>query len=230
MAKLRLAHPNAPHIRALLDGTYRFVEEKEAKDVLHYLKSEFVTSRHKLPEPLEKPYIILWIRNFSVTEEEKALHYAGHYALVTVERLPDQSYTLHATKLPTELKVHPTRLRPKADHPNWHHPFLRHIAKGGHYASVDEVQTHYQQLGAEYPKAVIPCTNKCYAMIYDQNCQPPVQKYVLTTLANENGSFRVEVQENKKPPSPSKTSKAPDTMGKFTAQVALGKKPGPLEE
>lgn len=231
-----------PTIGAVLAGTYRFASEEQAKQQLQIFRDHFVLSRHQNEEAGENS-IILWIKGYSITPEEKKGGYTGNYAVVGLKKLPEGKHTLQATKLESELKYHPQRQRPAHKHPNWGHPILRSVKKKRIYATVEAAQAELQLLHEEYPQVTIPLTNKLYLIIYSRQQTPPAQKYVMEIKVGEEGGFYIDAYPNEykggkelpgTKPEASDEAKAKEKEaagGYFTSMVALKrsrkKKPEP---
>jgi hypothetical protein len=184
-----------PTIGAVLAGTYRFASEEQAKQQLQIFRDHFVLSRHQNEEAGENA-VILWIKGYSITDDEKKAGYTGNYALIAIKKLPDGKHSLIATKLQSELKFHPQRQRPKHKHPNWGHPILRSVKKQRVYSTVEEAQKELQLLHEEYPEVTIPLTNKLYLIIYSRQQVPPAQKYVLEVKVADEGGFLIDAYAN----------------------------------
>jgi hypothetical protein len=222
-----------PTIGAVLAGTYRFATEEQANQQLQIFRDHFVLSRHQNEESNEKG-IILWIKGYSITAEEKKNGYTGNYAVIGIKKLKDGKYSLTATRLESELKFHPQRQRPKHKHPNWGHPILRSVKKKRIYPTVEAAQKELQLLHEEYPEVTIPLTNKLYLIIYSRQQTPPAQKYVLEVKVGEEGGFYIDAYANEyKAPKElpgadqaatmegDETAEAPVAGGYFTSMVAL---------
>lgn len=184
-----------PTIGAVLAGTYRFANEDQAKQQLQIFRDHFVLSRHQNEEAGDNG-IILWIKGYAVTNDEKKGGFTGNYALIGLKKLPDGKHTLEATKLESELKYHPQRQRPTHKHPNWGHPILRSVKKKRIYPTVEAAQKELQMLHEEYPQVTIPLTNKLYLIIYSRQQNPPAQKFVLEIKVGEEGGFFIDAYEN----------------------------------
>lgn len=226
----RYATAMHPTIGAVLAGTYRFASEEQARQQLQIFRDHFVLSRHQNEEAGDNG-IILWIKGYSVTAEEKKGGYTGNYALIGIVRTPEGKFTLTATKLESELKYHPQRQRPKHKHPNWGHPILRSVKKKRVYPAVEAAQAELQLLHEEYPEVTIPLTNKLYLIIYSRQQNPPAQKYVLEIKVGEDGGFVIDAYPNeyksgKDAPAAAANgiqspAEAPQPEGYFTSMVAL---------
>ena len=191
----RYATTRHPTVAAVLAGTYRFPDLKSAQNHLHILKNHFVLSRHQSEEAGEKG-LILWVKGFSITTDEKHEGYTGNYAVVAIHKLPDGKFTLRGEKLDSELKFHPQRQRPKHKHPNWGHPILRSVKKKRIYPTAEAAQAELQLLHSEYPETTIPLTTKLYGIIYSRQQTPPAQKFVLEIKVNESGGFFIDAIPN----------------------------------
>lgn len=227
--KQRYASANHPTIGAALAGTYRFPSEDQASQQLQILRNHFVLSRQQGQESGSHG-VILWVKGYAVTPEEKETGYTGNYALIGIQKLPDGKYTLAATKLESELKFHPQRKRPQHKHPNWGHPILRSAKKKRIYPTVEAAQKELQMLHEEFPQVTIPLTNKLYLIIYSRQQTPPAQKYVLEIKVAEEGGFYIDAYTNaykgaKELPAtadiPLEESSEPAAGGYFTSMVAL---------
>lgn len=226
----RYATAMHPTIGAVLAGTYRFASEDQARQQLQIFRDHFVLSRHQNEEAGENG-IILWIKGYAITPDEKKGGYTGNYALIGIKKTPEGKFSLTATKLESELKYHPQRQRPKHKHPNWGHPILRSVKKKRIYPTVEAAQAELQLLHEEYPEVTIPLTNKLYLIIYSRQETPPAQKYVLETKVDEEGGFYIDAYPNeykggKDAPAAqqgdeAQADEAKQPEGYFTSMVAL---------
>lgn len=217
-----------PTIGAVLAGTYRFASEEQAKQQLQIFRDHFVLSRHQNEEAGDNA-VILWVKGFNITDDEKKGGYTGNYVLIAIKKLPDGKHTLTGTKLQSELKFHPQRQRPKHKHPNWGHPILRSVKKQRVYPTIEEAQKELQLLHEEYPEVTIPLTNKLYLIIYSRQQVPPAQKYVLEVKVAEQGGFVIDAyandykggKEGAKGPEAEDEPKVEAPSGYFTSMVEL---------
>lgn len=227
-----------PTIGAVVANTYRFASEEQARQQLQIFRDHFVLSRHQNEEAGDNS-IILWIKGYSITPEEKKNGYTGNYAAIGIKKLPENKYTLQATKIESDIKFHPQRQRPSHKHPNWGHPILRSVKKKRIYPTVEAAQAEIQLLHEEYPQVTIPLTNKLYLIIYSRQQTPPAQKYVLEIKVAEQGGFYIDAYPNEykggknlpgaaakqdaapQADAPQEAEAAPVPGGYFTSMVAL---------
>ncbi|MCH2546789.1 MAG: hypothetical protein MK052_04155 [Alphaproteobacteria bacterium] len=220
-----------PTIGAVLAGTYRFASEEQAKQQLQVFRNHFVLSRHQNEESNDNS-IILWIKGYAITDDEKKNCYTGNYAVVGIKKRRNGKFALEAVKLESDIKYHPQRQRPKHKHPNWGHPILRSVKKKRIYENVEAAQKELQLLHEEFPEVTIPLSTKLYLIIYSRQQEPPAQKYVLEIKVNEEGGFYLDAYSNdyKGPKDIPNTQNAdeaekPDPKaaggGYFTSMVAL---------
>jgi hypothetical protein len=226
----RYANITHPLIAALVERRFRFESEKLAIEKLEMLKNDYTISRQQEENP-PKPCVILWIKDFEVTPEEKKKGYMGNYAFITYEKMLDSLFTLAAVKLETELKYHPRRKRQSQSIPNWGHPILRNVKKKKIYRSLTAVQDELLQLHLEFPDTTIPGDNKLYLMIYSRAEDPrnPVKKYVMRIepVKSESGGFMLICETNNyKPPVFQKKTELQEDVpaGYFTSMIAAKRK------
>ncbi len=180
-----------PTIEAVTSQFFRFENSQQATARIAHITESFIISKDQPEQGVR-----LWIRGFSLTEEDLAQGFKGHYARILPKRIGDGKWTLYAEKEFIELKNHPQKVRPKTRHPNWGHPILRAIKKGRSYETLEEAMAELDALHAEYPETSIPNRAKIYLMIYQKDTQPKVQKFVLEVKVQPDGSFKIEAQAN----------------------------------
>lgn len=246
----KYANINNKFIEAITHKLFRFRSEADAIEKIDYIKENFIIAKNQEENP-PKPCVILWIKEFNVTQADSDKGYTGNYAFITYEKTTEPNpkdkskvenfYTISATKIDLPAKDHPQRKRKKeAIMPNFGHPLLRSVKKGDVFSSIAEVNERLQQMHLEYPKTTIPGVNKMYLMIYSRdmslkgddkdengNRKPPFQKYILEIKTAQGGGFVLEIKENEYIPKGEKIS--PDesvekeVIGKFTSKVILAK-------
>ncbi len=199
MSNQRYANVANPHVNALISKRFRFEHEGQAIDKLEFFKESFTTSRQDEDENQpEKPCLVMWVKDYDVTEEEEEQGFLGNYLFITPKQMPTGIYTLDAVKLNTELKFHPRRKRKKERLPNWGHPILRAVKKQKVYPALEDILMELDQLHMEYPETTIPGDNKLLLMIFDRQADPknPAQKYVLKIVPHKEGGFTFEYKLN----------------------------------
>lgn len=186
-----------PTINAVLKELYRFANEEQALSRIRQLKEHFVASKLSAEKPNTA---VLWIRGYALTPEESKQGYTGNYAIISAKKQGGK-YVLAATKLATELGVHPQRKRPKKQHPDWGHPILRDIKKKRNYDSAAEAAHELSRLHEEFPEASIPDEGRLMIILYEktEGRKSPVQKYKFAVRAVPEGGFIIEYQKNVKP-------------------------------
>ncbi len=230
--KERYANAANPHIQALIAGLYRFETHDIALKKMAFIAKQFTTSREEMPD-VPKPCLVLWIKDFALTEEEIAANFMGHFAFVTIEAMAEGGFTLSATKLPRALRFHPRRRRVQAAMPNWGHPLLRKVKNGKSFATIEEAHAALEGLHKEYPETTIPAENKLYALIFSrkENPKQPVMRMILEIQNLQGGGFTILPKANSAaPPSGKKPIKNKElqeekaAVGHFTSLVALKRK------
>lgn len=218
-----------PSISAIIHEMF-CLPEAQAREKLQALREHFITSKEQ-PKDAPQYSVILWIKDYALTEEELKKGFMGNFALISYKTTGKDEFTLYATKIESELRYHPKRKHTGQRMPNWGHPVLRGVKRGKRYDTVDAINKEFAQLHKEYPDVTIPNPGKLYVMIYGRTTEPRVQKYVLEIkLDNEKNQYyiesRVNQYETRAPARP--TSAAADEpinqaapQGYFTARVAL---------
>lgn len=193
----RYATPKHAVMEAIIHGLYRFQTKKQAIERLESLRFLFTVGKQQLENPAH-PSLILWMRSYTITPEEKAKGFLGNYAIVSVEAVDDGLFTLKVMKLETELKLHPMRKQPKEAHPNWGHPVIRAISKETIFSEIEEARDQLRRLHADFPTCSILCTNKLYTIIFtrDDPTVKPTQKYVLEIKLQPEGGFKIVYEKN----------------------------------
>jgi hypothetical protein len=187
-----------PLIEAITAKLFRFSTHKQALERLESLKLLFTVGKQQI-STLENPSLILWIKGFDVTPEEKKKGYMGNFAILSIEHMESAQFTLQAQKLEVEFKYHPMRRVTKAAHPNWGHPLLRRIQKDELFEDVEAARKILQNIHKAYPECSILCTNKLYTIIFTREGTEndiPTQKYVLELKPQAEGGFRITYTKN----------------------------------
>lgn len=127
-----------PTIYAAVKSLYSFANLQQAERRLTQIKHDFVTSKQS-EIVTDANAIIIWIAGFEVSKEEKSAGYKGNFAILKSAPKEDDRFTISATKLFSDLKLHPQRRLTRQKHPNWGNPILRDIKKQRLYFSLEEV-------------------------------------------------------------------------------------------
>ncbi len=187
-----------PLIEAITAKLFRFSSYKHAVERIESLKLIFTVAKQQINNP-KHPSLMLWIKGFQLSAEDKKRGYMGHIAIISIDRLESGQYTLQAQKLEVELKFHPMRKITKAAHPNWGHPLLRRIHKEELFDDIESARKMLQNIQKSYPDSSILCTNKLYTIIFTREGtenDTPTQKYVLEIKPQAEGGFRIEYKKN----------------------------------
>jgi hypothetical protein len=132
--KPRIATSQSPWLASIIEGSCHFADQETATKRLESIKRQFILSKHQPAADYPRPACILWIKGYGVTEEEAEEGFLGHYAIITVEQPNSKKRSpITITKLPSELKLHPQKKRPKSKHPDWGYHVLRGVQQGRHY-------------------------------------------------------------------------------------------------
>lgn len=226
----RYATTRSPMIEAVIGEHFKLKDEPMAVARMETIRNEFITSKQQIENP-EYPSIVLWIKGYAVSDDEKKQGYIGNYAVITYKKTDDGKVTLYANKVDSELSYHPQKKRSQTRHPNWGHPILRSIQKGRIYESIDDARGELEQLHEEYPETSIPLTNKLYLMIYSRKGKekPKVTKFVLEIeIVGEGEGYRITFNENnyeaQRPVVKKEEGPKEPPKGYFTAMVDLKRK------
>lgn len=237
--KTRYAHVRDPMIVGIIHEMFSFEDATQALAKIENLASRYTTSQHQIEnDQTDYPSLILWIRNYEVTDEDKENGLMGNYACITYKEVKESKlgavrYTLYAIKLPAERKLHPMKKQLKTRHPNWGHPVMQSIKERVAYTTPEEAQAQLDRLHADFPEVTVPNPGKLYTMLYQRRKnRSNIRKMVLETKLAEDGvSFVIDCYKNeykqKKTqevlvPTDAPIEQEPDEpMGKFTAKVAL---------
>lgn len=188
----------APVIEAVMEQLLSLASEAQALEWLRVIEDGFVTSKHQLPTKDRRKSVILWVKDYEVSDEEKAKGYLGHFIAVSYKP-KDKRWTLYPTKMLMDLKHHPQRAyKNDQKHPNWGHPILRAIKKSKPYKTLDAANAALNSLHEDFPTASIPTKSKLYLMIFSREDNPakPVQKYVFEIRALPNGHYTIDYRLN----------------------------------
>lgn len=201
--KKRHAKINHPFIEAVVHGMFRFTTLKEAQDKLKELRTTYhLAKMQPSPDSTTGPRVKLWIEEFGVEPQERKQGYVGHYAIVGVQQLENDKFTLQTEKLLTPLNIHPRKKFPHQKQPHWAHPIMKIIKGGRVFASMDEAQRLLAALHEEYPISTVPGLGKLNAIVYEKEAAEagkktrPVKKYAFTIEAHAEGGFYVKITQS----------------------------------
>ena len=183
-----------PPIAAIINRKWFFPSIEKANARLQSIRDHFVFSKAETDQDQKN---ILWIKGFALDEDDKENGYWGHFAILNIEKT-SRGYTMSASKLNRSLAHHPQRARHKSKHPNWGHPLLRRIKKGGNAATHDtasEAQSWLDSFHEEFPEATIPGEGQLFAHVYVREGGDigggHIQKIVLKIQDDIDGRFRI---------------------------------------
>lgn len=229
--KKLIANLKDPTLEAIAAGRFRFGTPAQAVVVMERVYKNFATSKDQDPIGEDgRPSLKLWIRDFAVTDAEKAKGYKGNFAKITIQPTDKEKFTLVAEKIVSELKHHPEKTRVGKRHPDTGHPILRAAVRGKIYPTIEETRKELELLHEEFPEISIPGADKLHLLVYVREATPPVKKMTLRIAEVEGEGFKLTLADNvkkKKTPLPpvvaSAQTKAP-AEGKFSSMVAMQRK------
>lgn len=179
-------------------------------------------SKHN-PAGKQPDTVILWVKGYDVTQEEKEKGYTGNFAVVSCQKEADAKWTLGAEKLAVALEKHPHRRRPHKKHPDWGYWVLRRVKKGWTYSRIEDAYADLMTLAEDFPAVSIPGRNKLYTIIYQkqEDDRLPLFRVVLEVEAGEKGGFIIACRENtyRAPVAGSAVDTDKPPPGKFAARV-----------
>lgn len=147
----RYATIHNPTLQAVAHQLFRFNSAGEAAAQIDAIRNHFIIAKKQIANPAH-PSVILWIKGFEVTEEDRGQGIIGHFAVITCKASGNR-FTLHAAKMDTDAREHPQRGQVMRDNPNWGHPVLRSARKGKRYATVEAAQAELTLLHEHTPKS-----------------------------------------------------------------------------
>lgn len=189
--KKKFAIAQSPIIEAVIEQLLRLASEQQAITWLETIKNNFIISKQQIYSKNKYRSLILWIKGFSITEEEAEKGCIGNFAVITY-RYVNGKWTLYPTKINVPITFHPQRrYQNNSKYPNWGHPILRIIRKKKSYRTVEEARSDLTTLHEQFPIASIPAKNKLYLMIFsrESNAKKTVKKYVLEIKVLSDGIF-----------------------------------------
>lgn len=201
-----------PLIEAIIHELYRFHSQAQAFERMQSLRLIFTVAKQQINNP-NAPSLILWIKGYGISPEDKKNGVMGNFAVISIKHLDGGIFTLTMFKMEVDLKFHPMRRVVKAAHPNWGHPILRRIQKEELLEDVEDARKLLQALNKAYPQSSILCTNKLYIIIFSRenaDTKTPTHKYVLEIKAQAEGGFRIHFEKN--------NYKAPKKLPKLAPQ------------
>ena len=79
-----------PSVAAAVKAQFRYREISEAKDRLKQIKNSFRTSKQLAGHADSEDAIVLWVKGYDVTAEEKTNGYLGNYAKISIKPIEDK--------------------------------------------------------------------------------------------------------------------------------------------
>lgn len=230
--KRRIAAADLPVMEATLKQLFKFQTLEQALGRLNQIREEFEIAH--VQETEDGPVVKLWVKGFSLTDEELKKGALGNYALIRPRKVQEGHFILHAEKQDVDVSKHPQRARPQQKHPNWGHPVLRAVKKKKQYDTLLEAQGELDLLHREYPETTIPGEAKLHLMIYqkpgDGQKGPPIKKAILE-IKNQGNKFIIAAKDNERTGKPKNQRPLPGAQGnepsyttpkgQFTAMVEL---------
>lgn len=202
MGELKYATTLHPTIAAVVDEKYFFASESKARERLAQLKSQFVFSREGVGEQAD--HSVIWIKGYALSDDETERGYVGNFAHLTIQPSGD-GFTLVASKVPRPITSHPQRKRLTSKHPNWGHPFLRRVKKGGAkvtYLTEADAQADLDRFHHEFPETSIPGIGRTYAHVWvgkgGDIGNGHIQKILLEIKGDIDGNFKIIWRPNYK--------------------------------
>jgi hypothetical protein len=195
-------------IRPLLSGMRRFESAAEVADHFQEMRKAFkVSDKRAAGEP--SGALVLWVRGYEVTNEERARGYVGNYMTLTAQR-HGHYYIARIKKRFEPLSRHPLGARNMSKHrpnPDWGVHVLRN-AQGnalGHkvrvYDSRGDAEADIDWLKEEYPKATsILRQGRLGVLIWDpkRSTGPrPARQFVLYVKKVDDGFVVVAESEER---------------------------------
>ncbi len=220
--RLKYAKTTNLDIRPIVEGdgsfNYFFRKIVFARKKLDVIADRYVTSRKNAE--LRKDELMLWIRNYDVSQEDRKNGYKGNYARIFIKEVdpgdaddPDgilfaeKGYTLCVEKIDRPIHKHPQRRVVKKRHPNWGHPILRDIKnrqeKSGKPYTRFEAKEELRRLHIAYPDVSIPAADTLYIMVYSKEKElaggsdyKPIQKIILEIKEVDEDQYKIEWRPN----------------------------------
>lgn len=212
-----------PTIIAVVNEMFRYNTEAEAQAQIKVIERFFVTSRKQITRS-KTPSVHLWVKGYELSEDDEKQGILGNFAVVSY-RKRDSKFVLFAVKMHTDAKDHPERKTPKRDTPNMGHPIIRAATNQKRYETIEAAQAELARLQEQFPQVTILNPGKIYIIIYigSRPARQRLVKHIIEIMPAEGGGYLLNLKENeKKVPPPRKRDTTP-SVGKFTAQVSLGK-------
>ena len=212
-SKKKYAKADSLDIRPVVDSSdsfnFFFRDEIFARKKIMLIKEKYIISRENdMPpsdedmdkaaltelEQQKKNEVILWIRNYEVTPEERLAGYKGNFARIFIKEVKDEElefedeleslggtpsnreplfngdpfYTLCIEKISRRVSRHPDRKVIKRRHPNWGHPILRQIKhRPDHiHNSYYAAFSELRRLHRDYPEVSYLTKQLLYIIVY----------------------------------------------------------------
>lgn len=219
--KHRYAKTTNIDIRPIIesDDTFNYLFRKRifAQRKLGLIRERYIISVEN--QNLSTDEVLLWIRNYDVSAEDREAGYKGNYGRIYIKKIdpndqedPDSvnvsetSYAICIEKIEKPVSHHPQRKIVKHRHPNWGHPILRQIRNTPDFqhASHFEARNELKRLSDEYPDVSILTSNQLYIMIYakekehegNSKRRRPIQKIILEIKEIAEDHFTISWRKN----------------------------------
>ena len=145
-------------IEHTLRDEWYFATHKQADLKLQDIAKFFVTE-HTAQFDVPQGSLVLWIKGYDTTPEDRTRGYMGHFAHIYATIGDDGFWTLKAEKIRTGLARHPMRSK-RSKFPSWANPVLKEIMSGKVYPTQAAAQNALQALHEGYPEASTPGVGK----------------------------------------------------------------------
>lgn len=207
-----LAYTRHELIKGLLPGACRFANEDDVFAHFEKIRKIFQVSDRRAVD--EHPgALVLWVRGYLITQQERAEGYLGNYLALWPERAAydrmGRRVVVHVRKIPVPVTEHPVRSRPKRSHPDWGVWVLRNAqnpsGKKPHpYKTRTDAEASIDWLQGEYPGATsITRQGRTGVLIYDRQGSKgptPTRQFVLYVKQTEEGFVVVAESEEEGSP------------------------------
>jgi hypothetical protein len=169
------AHAGHPYIKEILSGGAWFRGRPEAGSRLKHIADRYELSKWSRPFD-EREQIILFIKGFDLSLEDRRANVKGHYARLWVAPAGD-GWTIRAERYEVR-KGDPIAARPPTprDPPDWGDPLLSRVrgtkANGRHqlvFASQKDAQAELDRLKRRKPGNVTELPGKMLLRVYDRH-------------------------------------------------------------
>ena len=213
MSNINLAHVRHTLIVPVVGGTYSFRSRADAEAKLTDLSRRFTIAADQKDRGPDDG-ILLWIKGFGLTDEERIEGVRGSFARVRVVSGPDSRWTLAARKEWVPPQQHPEPPVASGHMPPFYHWLFKKAEKGFRYPNLSAARADLRQMHEEFPDSTVPGGTRdtllCNKWL-GKHKEPMFVRIELEATITPAGDFQIRMTD--KPTGPRQVTQPPPPPG-----------------